>query len=104
MSCSRTEGAPASSSSPASAASVQTFSIVILLHQFFEGWALRACPLKLQLKSERGEQFSELGKAHLPGASVLKRVHRGTADPCLAREGSLAELERLTVHGDPATE
>src|ERR1700688_1807541 len=54
---------PWRSSSPASAASVQTLIIAILAEEFIQGGALRARRLQLQLKADRGEHFGEFREA-----------------------------------------
>jgi hypothetical protein len=85
---------------PASAASVQTLIIAILLHQFVEGGALRACRLELQLKPERGKQLVSFGKAQLAGASVFKRVERARLTPALRASAvwlSLSVLRRSAI-------
>jgi hypothetical protein len=78
--------------------------IAILLHQFVEGRAPRACRPERQLQPERGKQFGNFRKAQLPGASVFQRVESSATDARLAGEFGLAEFECFAAFGDLAAD
>jgi hypothetical protein len=74
--------------------------IAVLLQEFVQGGAVRACRLQLQLKSNRREEFGKFGEAQLPGATVLKGVQGRAADARPPGENCLAKLEQLPALGN----
>ena len=91
---------PWRSSSPASAASVQTLIIAILGEEFIQGGALQPAGCSFNSRPSAASSLVRLEKPNSRGASVLKRVKRGPADACLA-EKPFGSVGRFRFHPFP---
>jgi hypothetical protein len=77
--------------------------IAILLEEFVQGGPVRACCLQIQLEADCGKQLGEFCETQLSGTSIFEGIDRSPANPRLAREHGLAELELLALLGYSAT-